>query len=227
MGQWDVEEIPQTGISFDIISKRTRGKLWGFTCWCVYSYPQQSLKKLVVNLPNLVPAWCRSKFLSSSAQAWTCTSSVKMLVLVNVASLSGDSTITLQLRGETTKVVSLQNDYETLTCGVSDLVHVVISVVQLCSRMNRKFSNRCMPWRRGRHDHDVTLGGPRYGDQRVSISEEICPFSNHANISKCYDWYSFLKRQQGLGFHHNVSSSGDFRLCTMTEVRAPFCSFSL
>ena len=93
-------------MSFDIMSQRTRGNFWGLTCWCVYSYPQHSLKNVVVNFPNLVPAWCRSTFFSSSAQARTWTSSVKMFVFVIEASLSGDSTTILQLRGETTTRLS-------------------------------------------------------------------------------------------------------------------------
>ena len=55
----------------------------------------------VVNFPNFVPESWRRMFLSSSAQTWICASSVKMFVLVKDATLSGESTSTLQPRGET------------------------------------------------------------------------------------------------------------------------------
>ena len=156
------------------MSKRTRGTFLGLTCRCAYSYPQQSLKKDVVNWPSLVPAWCKTKFLSSSAQAWTCTSSVKMLVLVKEAILSGDSITILQLRGDTITFVTTNIEHEALTWGVNDVDHVVMSVVELCSRSFGTFPDRSMSRQGNSHEHEATASnGPRYGNLRcTSLSDD-------------------------------------------------------
>ena len=75
-----------------------------------YSYPQQSLKKQVVILPNGKPVLSTKKFLSSRAHSWTWAFSLKMFVDVIEAIWSGDSTITFHPRGPTAKKVNSMNE---------------------------------------------------------------------------------------------------------------------
>jgi hypothetical protein len=97
--------------------------------------------------------------LSCSAHACTCASSVKMLVFVKHASLSGDSTRIVQPRGETTAVKNKRLHWanEELTVFVDDDVHAVLWCALLSYDLD--FLERSLIDRS--QDHQERQGGRR------------------------------------------------------------------
>ena len=193
-------------MSLASMSKTTRGTGVALTCLCVYSYPQQLLKKHVVIAPNLEPTFSTSSVLSSSAQTWTWESWVKMLLLVSVANLSGDSTKTLQPRGETANKSGFKHceegkDTQLLSRSSTSMMSsrdVSCAVV---------FSNSWMfPYR------SITM--TRWGDlcclPRTPSRDSLMDWPSSNDCMKVLKWwilFSALKRMWLLQQHHEPSLS--------------------